>query len=191
MPGELGTFASHFLLWEDIVRTNRPAVILEDDAGLQPRFKKAVDLAHQLLPIFGFLRLAALQQGRRPALVADLGEGFRLVRHNKGPGGTQAYALAPEGAKRLLRDCERWFEPVDDHLDAYWRHGQAALAIEPYQVSHDDHGQTYAQAQRAAKRTPGQWLRRKAHRRWDRLLAYSWLARHPLRDMQHRLQSQA
>ncbi|GAB5468119.1 MAG: glycosyltransferase family 25 protein [Rhodospirillales bacterium] len=181
MPGELGCFASHYRLWQRLVAEDRPAMILEDDAGIAPGFATALELASELLPKRHMIRLAALQQGRRPRLVQSLRDGYRLVRHNKGPGGTQAYALSPRGAAILLADCETWFEPVDDHLDAYWRHGLAALAIEPYRVSHDDQGQSFAQASRAARRTPGQWLRRKLHRRLDRLRAYAWLASHPPR----------
>ncbi|MEZ9323151.1 glycosyltransferase family 25 protein [Vibrio sp. 10N.286.51.E5] len=31
-PGELGCFASHYLLWEKCVELNEPIVVIEDDA---------------------------------------------------------------------------------------------------------------------------------------------------------------
>ncbi len=180
-PAELGCFASHYLLWQRIQESGRPAVVMEDDVRIDEDFAHAVALAQSLAEHCPMIRLSALQRGREPRLVAELGEGYRLVRHNKGPGGTQAYFLTPAGAARFLEDARVWFEPVDDHMDAYWRHGVAALAIMPYRVSHDDEGHSYIQPAKPPKRSPLNWLRRKLNRRLDRLRAYLWLATHPAR----------
>ncbi len=179
VPAELGCFASHYLLWQRILKSGKPAVVMEDDVRIDAGFARAVGLARSLAGRYPMIRLCALQRGRQPRLIADLGEGYRLVRHNKGPGGTQAYFLTPAGAERYLEDARVWFEPVDDHMDAYWRHGVAALAIEPYRVSHDDEGQSYIHPAKPPGRAPLGWLRRKLARRLDRLRAYWWLAKHP------------
>ncbi len=178
-PSELGVFASHVLLWRQILESGKPAVILEDDVAIEPGFATVLAITARIIDDHHLIRLSALQQGRKPRFVCDLGEGYRLMRHNKGPGGLQAYALAPAGAARLLRDCETWFEPVDDHVDAYWRHGLAALAIMPYRARHHDEGRSYVQLAEPPRRGPWAWIRRKLQRRLDRLRAYLWLATHP------------
>lgn len=178
-PAELGCFASHVLLWQAIVKSGEAAVIMEDDLKIDAGFARVLGLLPELGRHYPMIRLSALQRGRQPRLIAELEAGYRLVRHNKGPGGTQAYFLTPLGAERLLQDTEVWFEPVDDHIDAYWRHGLAALAITPYRVDHDDGGQSYIQPGKPPARSPSAWLRRKLNRRLDRLRACWWLATHP------------
>ena len=37
-PGELGCFASHYLLWEKCLELNEPIVVIEDDAQLEECF---------------------------------------------------------------------------------------------------------------------------------------------------------
>ncbi len=180
-PAELGCFASHALLWQLVLDSGEPAVIMEDDVRIDSGFARAVELAQSLAERHPMIRLSALQQGRQPRVLAELADGYRLVRHNKGPGGTQAYFLTPAGAARFLDDAKVWFEPVDDHMDAYWRHGIVALAITPYRVSHDDGGHSFIQPAKPPKRAALNWLRRKINRRLDRLRAYWWLARHPPR----------
>jgi glycosyl transferase family 25 len=68
-------------------------------------------------------------------VAADLGGGHRLVRFLQGPVGAQCYALSPGGAAALLRKAERWIEPVDLYLDAFWRHGLACKAILPFEAA--------------------------------------------------------
>lgn len=180
-PAELGCFASHVLLWQRIAETGAAAVIMEDDLSIAPGFPHVLSLLPDLGRHYAMIRLSALQRGREPRPIADLGHGYRLVRHNKGPGGTQAYFLTPAGAERFLKDTKIWFEPVDDHMDAYWRHGVPALAITPYCIDHDDEGQSYIQPSQPPARSPSAWLTRKLNRRLDRLRAYWWLATHPPR----------
>ncbi len=180
-PAELGCFASHVLLWQKIVASGQAAVIMEDDLSIAPGFATVLSLLPELGRHYPMIRLSALQRGRTPRLIADLDQGYRLVRHNKGPGGTQAYFVTPAGAARFLDDTKIWFEPVDDHMDAYWRHGVAALAITPYRIDHDDGGQSYIQPSQPPTRSTLGWLRRKLNRRLDRVRAYCWLALHPPR----------
>ncbi len=180
-PAELGCFASHVLLWRQIIESGEAAVIMEDDLRIDPGLAEVLALLPALAARYPMIRLSALQRKRQPRVIADLGQGYQLVRHNKGPGGTQAYFLTPEGARRLLADTKVWFEPVDDHMDAYWRHGVAAVAVTPYRIDHDDQGHSYIQPAEAPKRSPAAWLRRKINRRLDRVRAYCWLATHPPR----------
>jgi len=179
LPAQQAVFASHWLSWRQVLERGRSAVIMEDDAGVEPGFAEVVALAGDLIERYRLLRLSALQRGRRPRVLRDLGGGYRLVRHNKGPGGLQAYALSPAGAERLLQHSQRWIDTIDDFVDAYWRHGLPALAIAPYRIGHDDHGRSYTLSAPEPRRDPAAWIRRKMHRRAERLRAYLWLARNP------------
>jgi len=180
LPAELGCFASHYLLWQRVLESGTAAIVLEDDLRIDPGFANVVRLAEDLAQRYPAVRLSALRQGRTPRFVAALDGGYRLVRHNKGPLGTQGYMVTPEGAAGFLANGKVWSEPVDFYMDAFWRHEVAALEIVPYRITHDD-GQSFIRPPKPLKRSPGTWLRYKLNRRMDRLRAYWWLTTHPPR----------
>ncbi len=43
LPQEFGCYLSHYLLWKECVKTNQPAVILEDDVVLESNFMQALE----------------------------------------------------------------------------------------------------------------------------------------------------
>jgi glycosyl transferase, family 25 len=59
-----------------------------------------------------------------------------LVRYEKGPRGSQAYALSVDGARRLLDGAEVWCQALDMYLDAFWEHGLPSWAIVPFAARH-------------------------------------------------------
>jgi glycosyl transferase family 25 len=131
--GELGCFASHYLLWQECAAREKPMLILEDDCLLGEGAKETVTLLPELLESYPFLRLAGLIP-RPIKVLRPLPGGHSLARLAKGPLGTAAYALSPAGAERLLRVAERWREPVDNYVDAFWLHGLLPIAVIPYPV---------------------------------------------------------
>lgn len=55
-PGELGCFASHYLLWEKCLELNEPIVVIEDDAQLEECFDDSMKNINELQP-YGYVRL--------------------------------------------------------------------------------------------------------------------------------------
>ncbi len=55
LPQEFGCYLSHYLLWKECVKTNQPAVILEDDVALESNFMQALEDC--LKSPFDFVRL--------------------------------------------------------------------------------------------------------------------------------------
>ncbi len=174
----MGCFASHYLLWQEIAAAGEAALVLEDDLAFDPGFRQALALGQGLIESHRYIRLAALSQGRKPIVLKALDEEYSLAFYRRRPMGSQAYLLSPDGAARLLRHAERWREPVDDFLDAYWRHGLTAYAILPYRAQHRDAGFSYIQSgTEAYRRSPSEHLRFKLHRRIDAVRARLWLLR--------------
>lgn len=171
--GENGCFASHYLLWQRTLELNEKIVVLEDDAALHPGFADAVNAAEATLDAWPYVRLCGLLH--RPFV--ELGEagGFTLVRYRRGPSGGQAYALSPEGARRLVANAERWEEPLDDYLDRFWFHGVPCVGLLPYRVTlaptHSDIGERpgYTRLQK---------LRRKMFHLPDAVRRTVWNIRH-------------
>ena len=152
--GEVGCWASHFLVWQKCLELNEPVLVVEDDVKLKPGFAELVARLEPLMEEHRLIRLYGLV--KRPyRKVEDLGGGFTLIRFLRGPAGTQCYALSPEGARILLAGAASWREPVDRYIDRFWRHGLSSLAIVPYVLGHVGYGQLPSDVQSWARtRTP-------------------------------------
>lgn len=169
-PGEVGCFASHYLLWKRCSESGEPMIIMEDDVELEPQFAKLPALIGDLLRRCGFIRLAGLAP-RDSQPVADLSSSYRLVRFLKGPRGTQCYALHPQGARALLQHAQVWIDAVDVYVDAFWLHGVASYAVLPFRVHHaqpDEVASLIGDTRWSRSRTMPERLRRNlTHMAWS------------------------
>lgn len=134
-PGELGCYASHYLLWEKCVRENRSLLIFEDDVGINDNFLAAYKAAAEHIDQRGLIRFSGHKE-RAWTKVDTIGPGLDLVRLKIGPHGTSCYAISPKGAARLIATAKVWFEPVDLHLDRFWTHGVECFGISPWPITH-------------------------------------------------------
>jgi glycosyl transferase family 25 len=171
--GEVGCFASHYLAWKECVAGGQSIVVMEDDIVLHPGAVEAWQLAERTLPERTYVRLCGLLP--RPFTAIAQLDGYRLVRYLKGPSGGQAYALSPEGARRLLAKAQRWTEPLDDYLDRFWFHGVACLGLLPYRIAPVP---TPSDIGARAGYTVSQKLRRKMHHLPDGFRRAVWNLRH-------------
>lgn len=134
-PGELGCFASHYLLWELCVREQRPLLIMEDDIELTDGFRDNLEIASRKIDDYGLLRLSS-HKNRNFMVREEVGTGHKIVQFAQNPSGTSCYAIAPWAAAKFLEHADIWFEPVDSHLDRYWDHGVGCYALYPFSVTH-------------------------------------------------------
>ena len=138
--GELGCFASHFLLWEKCAELNQPIVVMEDDVYVANNFGEAVTIAQNEIETLRYIRLAGTSLHRRPYKTLRKIQQFDLVDHIRGPSGTLCYVLHPDAAKSLLDNASRWFVAVDDYMDRYWGHGIDCYSLMPFPVMVADNG---------------------------------------------------
>lgn len=135
-PGELGVWASHYLLWEECVRLDTPIVILEDDALLKANFPDFLRKAGEIAAQFPYLRL---YESSFPSKPLQTLEGFQIHRYRKNPLRTTGYLLAPEAARKFLGRAGSWVLPVDDYMDLPWLHGVDCLGLRPGCVEENTH----------------------------------------------------
>ena len=129
--GQLGCYASHYLLWQKCVELNKPIIILEDDIVFdKSNFTEFYKLASTFDVKYECIRL--FSHRRRKVCIQDVEKIDKLTIHraNKGHMSGMGYFLTPCGAKKFLQHSEKWYMAVDIYMDRFWIHG-----VEPYGVT--------------------------------------------------------
>jgi glycosyl transferase family 25 len=136
--GEIGCFASHYLLWQRCMESREPLVIMEDDVVIDDGFVRALETATDLLPTFPLIRLSITEEGAGTAPILPLPSGFELISLASGTFGAQCYMLSDVGAKALFEHATVWSMPVDIYMDRPLVHGIGSYGLRPYFVTHAD-----------------------------------------------------
>lgn len=134
--GELGCFASHYLLWEKCIELNEPIVVVEDDAQLEDCFADSIQLVPQLEK-YGYVRLFFNHRRERPfTRMGTLGK-HDIVQYHRGPRATRAYYIAPSSAKKFIDSAQEWYLPVDDYMDKFWANKVPCRGLIPGLINAD------------------------------------------------------
>lgn len=135
--GEIGCYLSHLRFWQIVVeRRLEHAIVLEDDVICDPAMMAvAEEIASRKLPVDA-VRLSALQPIRGHT-IARLSDSHSIVLPNKNPSGTQGYMVSLHGAQHLLEALPVPKQPIDNALDAYWKHGLCVPVVSPSVVAED------------------------------------------------------
>lgn len=138
--GELGCYASHYLMWVKCLDLNKPIIVFEDDVKLNENAQNLIDFALDKADEFGFLRLEDIEDGGEyKQVLEDSGKTINLMKDNYG--GLRAYAIAPKAAAQLIK--HRWCLPVDCFVGANFIHGVYSYQVSPSLViQHNFHEST-------------------------------------------------
>ncbi len=131
--GEMGCYASHYLLWMHCITINQPIVVLEDDIILEPFFKRTISEIESDVMKLGFVRLEPHIRGKKIEVLKRNGNSFLMMEDNFG--GAVGYAIAPHAAAKLIK--HRWSLPVDCFIGLPYLHGMSSFVIEPSILSHN------------------------------------------------------
>ncbi|WP_233710452.1 glycosyltransferase family 25 protein [Helicobacter salomonis] len=132
--GQLGCFASHFLLWQECVKLQKPIIVLEDDVLPTFDFYEKCHLSLEAIntELAQVVRLYALYF-KRHQIKSALTHDFDWIFSPAGGMGTQGYILSPQGAQKLLDACPpQWILPVDTYMDAHYTHHAKTLTLKSY-----------------------------------------------------------
>ena len=110
--GEIGCFLSHYNLWEQCIKANRPFLILEDDAIIK---NLPYDEIHDLITQnYDFIYLGWKEMSENKSLSIGGKSKFVVPVY---PYWTLAYVITPQAAKILINnDIENNIIPVDEYL---------------------------------------------------------------------------
>jgi len=169
--GEIGCYASHFSIWQDMLDRNvRQAIVLEDDTLVDWAYLER--LARIDLHAIGidYLRLYAKRPTWQRVVRRDFLQHSRTIVELIGLAyGTQGYAITREGAEKLVEHCRIVRRPVDDAMDRSWAHGLPNLALYPAPILEAAIASDIGASRFAPKNDPQYHsLRQKAWRRVER-----------------------
>ncbi|MGL2365901.1 glycosyltransferase family 25 protein [Helicobacter pylori] len=134
--GELGCYASHYLLWQKCIELNEAICILEDDIIVKERFKESLEFCHKHINELGYIRLMHLEEN--VAKQKTPVKGVSQILNFKDGIGTQGYVLAPKAAQKLLKySAKEWVMPIDCVMDRHYWHGVKNYVLEEFAIACD------------------------------------------------------
>ncbi|MDH5927282.1 glycosyltransferase family 25 protein [Vibrio lentus] len=126
--GEVGCYASHYLIWQKCVELNEPVFVFEDHLDIEPRtFVKTLSIAEKNIEKCGYIRLQN-SKNKLHYPVRDY-KGQKLVKYLKVPQGTAGYAISPKAAKSFIKHSQTFRYPVDVFLRNTWIHQHPMFGI--------------------------------------------------------------
>ncbi len=167
--GQLGCFASHYLLWEKCVELNEGIIVMEDDALLLDNFLNTYHFLSSADNTFEFLWLCLSLNGGKHKTVANFPAfNLNVERFYLGFGNTACYYITPQAAKKLLAYCEEWIWNVDISMDRYYENKLNFYGVLPACVQQDYTFTSDVPLNKEDKRTLATKIRREFYNACDR-----------------------
>ncbi|KHK93585.1 glycosyl transferase [Novosphingobium malaysiense] len=134
--GELGCYASHYSIWQEMAREQiAQCIVLEDDVIVDWAFLARLGETDLEAQDIRYLRLYSKAPTFNRVVKRNFLQRSRSIVELVGyPFGTQAYAITLNGAHAFLDACRTVKRPVDDQMDRSWEHGVRNLALFPAPV---------------------------------------------------------
>ena len=135
--GEVGCYASHYLIWQKCVELNEPILVFEDHVDIDAdTFRNTLTIAKQHIEQCGYIRLQN-SKNRLNYPVCKY-EKQNLVKYLKVPQGTAGYALSPTAAKAFIKHSQTFRHPVDVFLRNTWIHNQPMFGVNQAGMQRND-----------------------------------------------------
>ncbi|MDG2253209.1 MAG: glycosyltransferase family 25 protein [Methylophilaceae bacterium] len=138
---ELGVMFSNKEILKDIIKNNyREALVFEDDVIIKDNFHfilsklYASDISWELIRFLGKPKMAKYRQRK----IFNLDGPFNLVRIGSSPGGSYAYIISQEGAKKLLKSMDKVYLPPDILMGSPWITNIEVMVVMPTIASWDN-----------------------------------------------------
>ncbi|MGR5389382.1 glycosyltransferase family 25 protein [Vibrio crassostreae] len=136
--GQLGCYASHYLLWQKCAEINQPVIVIEDDALL---FKEEIlNFIKDIPELPNNVECVRLFNNKRRKFSSySIFEccSTSIHKFTKGHMSATGYFLTPSGAKKLLNNSNEWYMAVDIYMDRFWKHGVECYGTEAPCLTND------------------------------------------------------
>ncbi|EAJ6012399.1 glycosyltransferase family 25 protein [Campylobacter coli] len=131
--GEKACFASHYKLWQECIKLDKPIIILEDDVEFSDEFlNNGEEYIEELSKSeYEYVRFCYLFDKK----FYPLNENYILSFEKLA--GTQGYVLKPSAANKFISKAKFIYTPVDDYMDMFYKHKVLNIVKKPLLLKHD------------------------------------------------------
>ncbi|PMG96264.1 glycosyltransferase family 25 protein [Vibrio lentus] len=120
--GQLGCYASHYLLWQQCVEINQPIIVIEDDALIfKEAFLNFIQDIPEIPETVECVRLFKNKRRKYHSYEMFEGNSTSIHKFTKGHMSATAYFLRPSAAEKYLEHSEEWYMAVDIYMDRFWQ----------------------------------------------------------------------
>mgnify|MGYP000326477169 FL=1 len=130
VPGEVGCYTSHWMLWRRCYECGQPILIMEDDFEFSAEAQKVLSNIDRLSQDFPILKLEKTIENKVVKSVEFCG-GIKVLHYKRAPNVLMAYLVTPAAAEKLLQGRERFYYPVDVYMRNSWLHGVPVRGVDP------------------------------------------------------------
>ncbi|EAK6078999.1 lipooligosaccharide biosynthesis glycosyltransferase [Campylobacter coli] len=131
--GEKACFASHYKLWQECIKLDKPIIILEDDVEFSDEFLNNGEQYIEELSKseYEYVRFCYLFDKK----FYPLNENYILSFEKLA--GTQGYVLKPSAANKFISKAKFIYTPVDDYMDMFYKHKVLNIVKKPLLLKHN------------------------------------------------------
>lgn len=131
--GEMGCYASHYLLWQKCIDIDEPILVLEDDVVVRPHLNQFFESISKVAQEYGFVRLQ--EKGERSqTYIKEKNDEYSVSFLDNNFGGLLCYAISQSAAQKLVDGCTRWTLPVDNYVGSLYLHDAPSYLFSPSMV---------------------------------------------------------
>ncbi|EKN2974910.1 glycosyltransferase family 25 protein [Campylobacter coli] len=131
--GKKACFASHYKLWQECIKLDKPIIILEDDVEFSDEFlNNGEEYIEELSKSeYEYVRFCYLFDKK----FYPLNENYILSFEKLA--GTQGYVLKPSAANKFISKAKFIYTPVDDYMDMFYKHKVLNIVKKPLLLKHN------------------------------------------------------
>ncbi|EHA2318014.1 glycosyltransferase family 25 protein [Campylobacter coli] len=131
--GEKACFASHYKLWQECIKLDKPIIILEDDVEFSDEFlNNGEEYIEELSKSeYEYVRFCYLFDKK----FYPLNENYILSFEKLA--GTQGYVLKPSAVNKFISKAKFIYTPVDDYMDMFYKHKVLNIVKKPLLLKHN------------------------------------------------------
>ncbi|MCG9783350.1 glycosyltransferase family 25 protein [Vibrio brasiliensis] len=158
--GEMGCYASHYLIWQKCVASGESILVIEDDSYVKPVIVDLFSHIEGKVEQYGFLRLEP-ETTKCNLFMKEESDTYSISFMDNNFGGTRSYAISPQAAQKLLNGSERWCMPVDNYIGSLYLHDMPSYQMYPTIIpTLEEHPEEFGTTIQLGEEEKAKWFRK-------------------------------
>ena len=158
--GEMGCYASHYLIWQKCVASGESILVIEDDSYVKPVIVDLLPHIENKVEQYGFLRLEP-ETTKCNLFMKEESDTYSISFMDNNFGGTRSYAISPQAAQKLLNGSEHWCMPVDNYIGSLYLHNMPSYQMYPTIIpTLEEHPEEFGTTIQLGEEEKARWYRK-------------------------------